>query len=99
MVADDKVKKIVFCSGQVYYDLRAERDKRGLKDVAIVLVEQLSPWPFRSIQKEVEKYSNAELVWCQEENKNGGVWSFAEPRFRNQLKLMKRHAEISYAGR
>jgi len=50
MVQDDKVRKIIFCSGQVFYDIRAERDKRGVDDVSIIRVEQLSPWPFRSIQ-------------------------------------------------
>ena len=100
MVANDKVRRVVFCSGQVYYDLTSERAKREIKDVAIVRVEQLSPWPFRSIERELVKYKNAELTWCQEENKNGGVWSFAEPRFRNQLKQMKsKTTEISYAGR
>jgi len=100
MIAEDKVRKVVFCSGQVYYDLSAERNKRNLKDVTIVRVEQLSPWPFRSITAELERYKNAEIVWCQEENKNGGVWSFAEPRFRSLLKSMGRsNVDITYAGR
>lgn len=64
MTADDKVRKVVFCSGQVYYDLIAERTKRGMNDVALVRVEQLSPWPFRSIEAELNRYKNAELVWC-----------------------------------
>ncbi len=63
-------------------------------------VEQLSPWPFRSIHAELNKYPNAEITWCQEENKNGGVWSFAEPRFRNQLRQIgHKTREINYAGR
>lgn len=100
MTSDDKVRKVVFCSGQVYYDLIAERTKRGMNDVALVRVEQLSPWPFRSIEAELNRYKNAELVWCQEENKNNGVWSFAEPRFRNQLKQMgRKDVDINYAGR
>lgn len=100
LVTSDKMRKVIFCSGQVYYDVLAERAKRQQKDVAIVRVEQLSPWPFRSLEKELVKYPNAEYVWCQEENKNGGVWSFAEPRFRNQLKSMgRKNVDISYAGR
>jgi len=53
------VRRVVFCSGQVYYDLVAERTKREIKDIAIVRVEQLAPWPFRSIEKELDKYKNA----------------------------------------
>lgn len=100
IVADSKVRKVILCSGQVYYDLIGEREKRQINDVAIIRVEQLSPWPFRSIGANLERYPNAEITWCQEETKNGGVWSFAEPRLRNQLSHMEhKHREIAYAGR
>jgi len=69
--------------------LIAERQKLGTKDVAIVRVEQLSPWPFNALKDTLKKYKNAEVCWSQEENKNNGVWAFAEPRFRNQLKALK----------
>ena len=99
-MAPEKIRRVVFCSGQVYYDLVQEREKRGINDIAIMRVEQLSPWPFRSLEKELKPYKNAEMTWCQEENKNGGVWSFAEPRFRNLLKHMNhKQTEITYAGR
>jgi len=77
-----------------------ERKKKGIKDVAIVRVEQLSPWPFNALKEPLQKYKNAQVCWAQEENKNNGCWSFAEPRFRNQLKALNhKEREVSYAGR
>lgn len=64
IVADSKVRKVILCSGQVYYDLIGEREKRQINDVAIIRVEQLSPWPFRSIGANLERYLNAEITWC-----------------------------------
>lgn len=60
-------RKVIFCSGQVYYDLIAERAKHGKKDIAILRLEQLAPFPFTSFINELKKYPNAEIVWCQEE--------------------------------
>ena len=70
LVADNQIRKVVYCSGQVYYDLENERNKRGIKDIAIVRVEELSPFPFRSVEPELKKYNNAEPMWIQEEPKN-----------------------------
>ena len=83
LVSDDKIRKVVFCSGQVYYDLDAERTKRDIKDIAIVRLEQIAPFPFRAVQRSLDRYTNAELLWTQEEPKNQGAYSFVEPRFRN----------------
>jgi len=77
------VKKLVFCSGQVYYDLKNAREKTGRNDIAIVRVEQLCPFPFRSVAPEMEKYKNAEVVWCQEEPKNQGPFTYILPRLHN----------------
>jgi len=74
LVEDDKVRKVVYCSGQVYYDLKAAREKRNIKDVAIVRVEQLAPFPFRSLRPMTTRFPNAETVWTQEEPKNAGAW-------------------------
>jgi len=63
-VADDKVRKIIFCSGQVYYDLEAERAAHGHNDVVICTVESLCPFPFKSIIKELNNYKNAEVTWA-----------------------------------
>ena len=96
----DKVRKVIFCSGQVYYDLENERVKRKINDVAIVRVEEISPFPFRSVEPELKKYPNATPMWVQEEPKNQGAWSFVEQRFRNLLsKMGHKSRDIDYAGR
>ncbi|XP_059615718.1 2-oxoglutarate dehydrogenase complex component E1 isoform X1 [Phlebotomus argentipes] len=80
------VKKVIFCSGRVYYDLlKARRDKKLESDIAIARVEQISPFPYDLVKKEAEKYSNAELVWTQEEAKNQGAWCYVQPRFHTAL--------------
>lgn len=100
MVSDDKVRRVVLCSGQVYYDLENERVKKGINDVAIIRVEQLAPFPFRLLQTELERYKNADFMWTQEEPKNQGAWSFVEPRTRKLLKHMgKKSWDIGYSGR
>ena len=70
LVADNQIRKVVYCSGQVYYDLEAERTKRGIKDIAIVRIEQLAPFPFESLEPSLTRYSNAQVQWLQEEPKN-----------------------------
>ncbi len=71
-----KVRRVLLCSGKVYYDLLAERTKRGIDDVAIVRMERLYPIPFRTLPAELERYPDAELIWVQEEPKNQGAWPF-----------------------
>jgi 2-oxoglutarate dehydrogenase E1 component len=85
LVTPDKVRRVVFCSGKVYYDLVAARDERGIKDVALIRLEQLYPFPIRSVTAELKRYPNAELVWCQEEPWNMGAWSFVDRRFEDLL--------------
>ena len=70
----DAVKRVVLCSGKVYYDLFEERQKRGVKDVVLVRVEQLYPFPASALGKTLLEYPNAEIVWCQEEPRNMGPW-------------------------
>src|SRR5262249_18708587 len=74
LVAGDAVRRVVICSGKVYYDLRKERDERGLKDVAIIRLEQMFPFPRKALGAVLAKYPNAEVVWCQEEPENQGAW-------------------------
>ena len=91
---------MILCTGQVYYDLEAARAKDGKNDIAIIRCESLHPWPFKEIIGELKNYKNAELVWAQEEPKNGGVWNYAEPRMRNIQEFLGRDPErVSYAGR
>jgi 2-oxoglutarate dehydrogenase E1 component len=100
LTADEKVRRIVLCSGKVYYDLVQERERRGLDDVALVRVEQLYPWPRVRVVEQILRYPNAEVVWCQEEPANNGAWQFVLPRLINILEEHKRHHIIPfYVGR
>src|SRR5437868_8523346 len=67
LVADDKIRRVVLCSGKVYYDLYEEREKRGVDDVYIMRVEQLYPVPLKALVPELARLKNAELAWCEEE--------------------------------
>ncbi|MGB0967729.1 MAG: 2-oxoglutarate dehydrogenase E1 component, partial [Halocynthiibacter sp.] len=99
--ADDKIKRVVMCSGKVYFDLLEERDNRGLDDVYLMRVEQFYPFPAQSMVQELSRFPNAEMVWCQEEPKNQGAWSFMEPNIEWVLSRIKGHkaARATYAGR
>ena len=77
--ADDKIRRVVLCSGKVYYDLFEEREKRGIDDVYLLRVEQLYPFPLKTLVTELARFKNAEVVWCQEEPKNMGAWTFVDP--------------------
>jgi 2-oxoglutarate dehydrogenase E1 component len=100
LVKDDKIKRVVMCSGKVYYDLLEERDARGINDVYILRFEQFYPFPAQSAVKELERFKNAEMVWCQEEPKNQGAWSFMEPNIEWVLTRIKApYTRPVYAGR
>ena len=75
-IKNNQVKRVVMCSGKVYYDLLEERDKQGLKDIKLVRLEQLYPFPRKSVAKILSATKDAELVWCQEEPRNMGSWTF-----------------------
>uniref|UniRef100_A0A8C3ABW1 2-oxoglutarate dehydrogenase complex component E1 n=1 Tax=Cyclopterus lumpus TaxID=8103 RepID=A0A8C3ABW1_CYCLU len=93
----EKVKRVVFCSGKIYYELIRERENRGLKEaVAVVRVEQLSPFPFDLVKAETDRYPTADLVWCQEEHKNQGYYDYVKPRIRTAI---QRTRPVRYAGR
>jgi 2-oxoglutarate dehydrogenase E1 component len=70
---------VVLCSGKVYYDLLEDREKRGIDDVYLLRIEQLYPFPLKSVAQELSRFKNADVVWCQEEPKNMGSWTFIEP--------------------
>ncbi|XP_011873003.1 PREDICTED: 2-oxoglutarate dehydrogenase, mitochondrial isoform X2 [Vollenhovia emeryi] len=80
------VKRLLFCSGKVYYDLKKARTERNTDDkIAIARVEQISPFPYDLVKNEAAKYPNAELIWSQEEPKNQGAWTYVQPRFHTAL--------------
>jgi 2-oxoglutarate dehydrogenase E1 component len=92
------VKKIIFCTGKVYYDLiKARRDAGLEKEIAISTVEQICPFPFDLAKEELDKYSNADIAWCQEEHKNQGAWTYVQPRF--QTCIGGYETRMSYVGR
>lgn len=93
----EHVKRAVFCSGKVYYDLRAERKARGLKNLPLVRIAQLYPFPHEDFQAQIERYRKAtEIVWCQEEPRNQGAWH----RIQHYLERhMLPHQKLIYAGR
>jgi 2-oxoglutarate dehydrogenase E1 component len=98
--ADDKIKRVVLCSGKVYYDLLAERDAKGLDDVYLLRVEQLYPVPAKSLAAELSRFKGAEIIWCQEEPKNQGAWLFIEPEIEVILtQIGAKHSRARYAGR
>lgn len=74
LVAPTQVKKVVLCSGQVYYDLRNAVTKENRNDVAILRVESLCPFPFKEINAQLTQFKNATVTWAQEEPKNAGPW-------------------------
>ncbi len=94
------VRRVVLCTGKVYYDLLAERREKGVRDVAIIRVEQLYPFPGISLPRELVQYPNAEVVWCQEEPENMGAWNFLDRRIERVLgKLDVKAKRPVYVGR
>ncbi|MGE4241521.1 2-oxoglutarate dehydrogenase E1 component [Ramlibacter sp.] len=93
----DKVKRIIVCSGKVYYDLANKREEKGADDVAILRVEQLYPFPHKAFAAELKKYPNAsDIVWCQDEPQNQGAWFFIQ---HNIHENMAEGQKLGYAGR
>ncbi|MDK3073378.1 2-oxoglutarate dehydrogenase E1 component [Sedimentitalea sp. JM2-8] len=100
LVADKKIRRVVMCSGKVYFDLLEERDARGIDDIYLLRIEQFYPFPALSLVKELERFKGAEMIWCQEEPKNQGAWTFIEPNIEWVLNRIKaKHKRPVYAGR
>ena len=100
LAADDRIRRVVLCTGKVYYDLFEEREKRGVDDVYVLRVEQLYPFPLKTLVNELSRFRNAEVVWCQEEPKNMGSWNFVDPYLEwvmDQAKMERKRPR--YAGR
>jgi 2-oxoglutarate dehydrogenase E1 component len=100
LAQDDKIRRVVICSGKVYFDLLEERDARGITDIYLLRLEQFYPFPALALTKELERFKQAEIVWCQEEPKNQGAWSFVEPNIEWVLsRIGAKHTRPRYAGR
>ena len=98
---ENEIRRVVICSGKVYYDLLEEREKSGIDDVYILRIEQLYPFPARTLIQELSRFTNAkDFVWCQEEPKNMGAWTFIEPNLEWVLDhIGAGKSRASYAGR
>ncbi|KAA2214572.1 2-oxoglutarate dehydrogenase E1 component [Teichococcus oryzae] len=100
IAAPDQVKRVVICTGKVYYDLLQERRDKKVQDVAIIRMEQMYPFPARSLARALAEYKNAEIVWCQEEPENMGAWNFLDRRIEKVLRELGNKAQRpSYVGR
>jgi 2-oxoglutarate dehydrogenase E1 component len=100
LAADKDIRRVVMCSGKVYYDLFEEREKRKINDVYLMRVEQLYPFPVASLMKELARFPQADMVWCQEEPRNMGAWTFVDWNIEKTLeKLDVKHKRARYVGR
>ncbi|XP_052689627.1 2-oxoglutarate dehydrogenase complex component E1-like isoform X1 [Crassostrea angulata] len=94
------VQKLVFCTGKVYYEIAKTRKVAEKEhEVAVVRVEQISPFPYDLVRDEIAKYPNASISWVQEEHKNMGAFQYVEPRLRHLLMYMGRNDKVKYEGR
>jgi 2-oxoglutarate dehydrogenase E1 component len=100
LVEDAKIRRVILCSGKVYYDLYEEREKRGIDDIYLLRVEQLYPFPSKALVHDLARFKQAEIVWCQEEPRNMGAWFFVDTFLRWVLEQIgARHKTVRYAGR
>ncbi|MCC7260264.1 MAG: 2-oxoglutarate dehydrogenase E1 component [Alphaproteobacteria bacterium] len=100
LVATKKVRRVVFSWGKIYYDLLEARREKKISDIALVRVEQLYPYPAAEIEQELARYPNAEFVWCQEETKNDGPWSFIAPLIEESMESKGiEQRRLIYVGR
>jgi 2-oxoglutarate dehydrogenase E1 component len=100
LVKDENIRRVVMCSGKVYYDLLDEREKAGIDDIYLLRIEQLYPWPHKALIQELGRFKNAEFVWCQEEPYNMGAWTFVQPNIERVLEFIKaKNTRPRYAGR
>jgi 2-oxoglutarate dehydrogenase E1 component len=92
-----EVERVIVTSGKVYFELQEYRRKHGIEDTPVIRLEQLYPVPSRTLAAELARYPNLKnVVWCQEEARNQGAWSYVEPQLRE---ILPAHAQLSYAGR
>ncbi len=100
LAPDDEIKRVVLCSGKVYFDLFEERESRKIDNIYLLRIEQLYPFPARALIQELCRFPNAEIVWCQEEPRNMGAWSFIEANIEWVLDHINiGHRRPRYVGR
>ena len=100
LVPDADIRRVVLCSGKVFYDLYEEREHRGIDDIYLLRIEQLYPFPTKALMTELSRFKQAEIIWCQEEPRNMGGWVFVDIFLEWVLnQIGARHRRARYAGR
>ena len=100
LVEDKQIKRVIFCSWKIYYELIEEREKREIKDIYILRIEQLYPFPYKALNNELKRFPTAELIWCQEEPRNMGAWTFVIEPMQTIFKQLGREKEqLVFVGR
>jgi 2-oxoglutarate dehydrogenase E1 component len=99
LAPDFFIRRVVLCSGKVYYDLFEEREKRGLDRIQLIRIEQLYPFPDKVLAQELRRFPKADIVWCQEEPKNQGAWTFVAPRIAQAIEHLGGTQQPRYVGR
>ena len=97
---EKKVNRILLCSGKIYFELQEQIEILEKKNVFILRLEQLYPFPYEAVTWELERFPKAELIWVQEEPKNMGAWGFVKSRIDNVMQTLKNHQQkLYYIGR
>ena len=97
---DNQIKKVVMCSGKIYYDLLEERERAKKNDIVFVRIEQLYPFPAKTLAKVLKKYKKANFVWCQEEPKNMGAWNTVRNYIDRTLEMINlKDINVKFVGR
>jgi 2-oxoglutarate dehydrogenase E1 component len=99
LAAADEIERVVLCSGKVYYDLFEAREKRGQSRIQILRLEQVYPFPGLALTDELTRFPKAEIIWCQEEPKNQGAWTFIAPCVESVMEALGRKGPLRYVGR
>jgi 2-oxoglutarate dehydrogenase E1 component len=99
LAPDEQIRRVILCSGKVYYDLVEEREKRGENRVQVLRLEQIYPFPGLALTDELTRFPYAEIIWCQEEPKNQGAWSFVAPNIESCMEQLGRKGLLRYTGR
>ena len=98
--ADKKIKKVIMCSGKIYFDLLEAREKVKIDEVVLIRLEQLYPFPAKTLAKILKRYKNAEFIWCQEEPKNMGAWNTVRNYIDRTLEIIDfKNTKVNYIGR
>ena len=97
---DKKINRVVICSGKIYYDLLEAREKVKRKDIVFIRLEQLYPFPAKTLANLLKKYVKAEFIWCQEEPKNMGAWNSMRNYIDRTLEMINfKDISVKYVGR